>query len=252
MLECMKIETLQHLGLSEKAAALYLAALALGTATLQDLAEKAEIKRPTAYIYIEELVREGLLERTPLGKKEYFQALDPSTLQNRAEENLRSIKKLVPELQNLHNDVQGRPKVVVMEGRKALEQIYEEATQANSIRFWSDLSAVEDHFKEAWVKIAEMTNSNQIRSREIIANTPEAKKSSKRYAATAGKTYSSRIATKGPGMFNDNAIYGDTVALFRLHRFNLFVVLIKEPSIANTMKSLFDMAWESAEPFIGR
>ena len=247
----MKLEILKNLGLSEKSAKVYLAALGLGTAAIQEIAKKAEVKQPTAYLQVEELLKEGLLEKIPSGKKDYFKATDPTVLEKRAEQQLKEVKSLVPELQLLQSEIQGRPRVSIMEGRKAIEQVYQEVCQANSIRFWSDLRAVEEHFLGMFHKIGEAVEQNEIRTREIIADTPEAKKSSRRYAVIAGKTYSSRVASK-PGIQNDNAIYGDTVALFRIHQNNLFVILIEEPTIASTMKAMFDMAWESAEPFIGR
>lgn len=243
---------LQKLGLSEKGAKIYLATLSLGVATVQAIAARAELKRPTVYVHLKELLAAGFVEIVPSGKKELFKATDPVNLEKRAEREYEEIKKIVPELKFLQKEVIGRPLVSVMEGRKALEQIYKEICQANNLRFWSDLGAVEDYFQEMFVEIAEAVNKNEIRAREIIADTAEAKKSSKRYAATAGKTYSSRIAARSPGIFNDNVIYGDTVAMFRIHHHNLFVILIKEPTIAETMKTIFDMAWESGKPFVGR
>ncbi len=248
----MNTDALQKLGLSEKGAKIYLAALSLGVASLQDIAARAGIKRPTAYLHIAELVEGGFMERIPSGKKELFKAADPVVLEKRAEREFQEIKNIIPELKMFQKEVVGRPQISIMEGRKALEQIYNEICQANSIRFWSDLSAVEDYSQEMFIEIAEAVNKNEIRTREIIANTSEAKKSSKRYAATAGKTYSSRLASCSPGIFNDNAIYSDTVAMFRIHHHNLFVILIKEPTIAETMKTMFDMAWESGIPFVGR
>lgn len=247
----MKLDSLQNLGLSEKAAKTYLATLSLGTASIRDIAAKAGLKRPTVYLHLAELIAQGLIEKYPAGKKEYFKAADPHILEKRAEAQLADIKRLVPELLSIKNQITGRPQISILEGRTALEQVYREISEANSIRFWSDLSAVEVNFQDMFIKIAESVNHNEIRCREIIADTPEAKTSSRRYAATAGKTYSSRLATK-PGIHNDNAIYGDTVAMFRIHQNNLFVILIKEPTIAATMKNIFDMAWESATPFIGR
>lgn len=248
----MKMEVLKHTGLSEKSAKVYLAALSLGTATVQEIAVKAGLKRPTVYIHVEDLLNEGLLSRLPVGKKDYFKAADPKVLEKRSAAHLEELRKTLPDLELLHATKQGRPNVSILEGRKALEQVYRDICEANSIRFWSDLSSVEELFQEMFVKIAEAVNKNEIRCREIIADTPEARKSSKRYAATAGHTYSSRIAGKTPGIFNDNAIYGDTVAFFRLHRATLFVILIKEPTIAETLKTLFDMAWETGKPFVGR
>lgn len=247
----MESKAFEYLGLSEKAAKVYLAVLSLGTSSVQQIARKSGLKRPTTYLYVEELLHDGLLEKYPSGKKEFFIAKDPSIIEQRAERQTAEVKSLLSTLRHLQMETPGRPKVTVMEGRKALEEVYREICQANQIRFWSDLRAVEEHFLGMFTKIAESVEKNEIRTREIISDTIEARKSSKRYAVTAGKTYSSRIATKA-GIQNDSAIYGDTVALFRLHKNNLFVVLIKEPTVAETMKTLFDMAWESATQFIGK
>lgn len=247
----MHTTALQNLGLSEKAVQIYLATLALGTASVQDIAQKSGLKRPTVYVHLEELERHGLIHKYPQGKKEYLRAADPKKLESRAENQLQEIKKIIPELVSLQNTVSGKPQVSVLEGRKGIEQVYEEICTANSIRFWSDLRAPEQHFLEVINKIADAIAVNEIKTKEIVADTPETKKSVKRYAVSAGKTYSARIATK-PGIQNDNAIYGDTVAMFRIHQNNFFVILIKEPTIAETMRTMFDMAWESATPFVGR
>ena len=47
---------LKNLGLSEKAAQVYLASLELGEAPVQKLAERAGLKRTTVYYVLEELV----------------------------------------------------------------------------------------------------------------------------------------------------------------------------------------------------
>lgn len=248
----MELDILKHTGLSEKSAKVYLAMLALGTATVQEVAVKAGLKRPTVYVHMEDLLQEGLVTRLVVGKKDYFKAADPKVLEKRSAEHLEELRKTLPDLELLHATEQGRPNVSILEGRKGLEQVYRDICEANSIRFWSDLNAVENLFPEMFTKIAEAVSKNEIRTREIIADTPEARKSAKRYAVTAGPTYSARIAGKTPGIFNDNAIYGDTVAFFRLHRATLFVILIKEPTIAETLKTIFDMAWSGATPYVGR
>ncbi len=245
----MNIDSLTGLGLEEKAAQIYLAALSLGVASVQDLANKAGLKRPTAYGYIEELLKEGLLERVPLGKRDYFRATDPHILEERAEQALRTIKGVMPELEGMRAALQGRPNISILEGEKGLRQVYSEIEQANSICFWSNLELFERQFQNAFHALSEAINQRQIRTREIIPNTPGARRSSKRYAVVAGRSYSSRIATV-EGIQNDNAIYGNVVALFRLHENNLFVVRIEDPMITQTTKALFEMAWKSAEPFI--
>lgn len=245
----MNFQTLTHLGIKENPAKIYLAALSIGSASIQELAAKANLRRPTVYEYVEELLREGLLEKVPMGKRVYFKAADPRLLEVRAKHTLQLIQKAMPELEDLRASMQGRPNISILEGEHGLKQVYEDMGKANSICFWSNLSTFERHFRDTFQKLAEGIKENGVRTREIITDTPEAKRSAKRYALTAGSNYSARLATV-EGIQNDNAIYGNVVALFRLHEQNLFVVRIEDPIMAQTMKAMFEMAWKSATVFI--
>lgn len=244
----MKIELLKSLGLNEKAAKIYLAALSSGLSTVKEIATKAGLKRPTVYLYIEELIKDGLIERVLIGSKERYQAVEPTSLEKRLEHNLRQIREVLPELELLRSAGQSRPSIKILEGERGLNELYEEMRTADSLLFWSDLSAWEKKFPNAFTKLSNAIQSKKIQTREILPDTKEAKLSSKRYAITAGNYYSSRIAS-GP-IHNDNAIYNNVVALFRIHEYNLFVVRIEDASIAATMRTLFNMAWKSAKPFI--
>ncbi len=245
----MKSDLLSGLGLSKKSADIYLSALSLGTASVQKIAEKTGLKRPTAYGYISELVTEGLLEKIPLGKREYYRATSPRVLQTRAEKTALAITNALPELEALQAATAGRPNISILEGEKGLRQVYGEMEHANGICFWSKLESFEKAFQDVFENLSIAIAQRQIRTREIIANTSEARKSAKRYALTAGKSYSARTATV-EGIQNDNAIYGNTVALFRLHEGNLFVIRMEDAVIAQAMKALFEMAWKSADGFI--
>lgn len=245
----MKTNILTSLGINEKAAKMYLTALSLGTASLQKIAQKANIKRPTAYLHVEELLRDGLFETIPLGKKVYYRASDPKLLEKRAKENFTIIQNELPTLELLHGRTSGKPSVKILEGEKGMNDIYEEIHHANSIRFFADLQVCQNLFFYIFKTMAEMIGKNQIHTREIISNNAASKKSSKYFSTIADKYYSSRIAPQGL-IYNDSAIYGNVVAFFRLHEYNLFVIRIEDATIAQSMKTLFDLAWESAIPFI--
>ncbi|MEK7648124.1 MAG: helix-turn-helix domain-containing protein [Patescibacteria group bacterium] len=244
----MQTPDLSPIGVGDKATSIYLTALSLGTASVQQIATKAGIKRPTAYLHIEELLRENLLERIRIGKKDFYRACDPQQLKKRAETALTHINTILPELQQLHATGGARPTVRIFEGEVGLKEIYAQLQHANSIRFISDLAATESLFPKSVNDIAAGIAEQQIRTRELIANTPETKRASKRFAAIAGKTYTSRVFAHGV-IKNDSAIFGNTVAFFRINEHNLFVIVIEDATIAETMKTLFDHAWEQATTF---
>ncbi len=247
----MDLSLFQNLGISEKASKIYVTALSLGTASVQDLAQKSGLKRPTTYLHVDELLSQGLLTKLPIGKKEYFIAVDPSLLEQRASQHLSLIKQAIPNLKHLQETAQGKPHITILEGEKGIKQIYNEIRHANSIRFWGHLSKIETTFSSSVKNIARSINKEKITSHEIINDDSESRRASRRYADTAGATYSSRLATI-QGIENDNAIYNNIAALFRIEGVNLYVIRIEDPTIVNSMKSLFDMAWHSAKPFIGK
>ncbi len=241
------IETLKLLGIKEKSAQVYTVLLALGTSGVKDIAQKADLKRPMVYVYLEELVRDGFAQKIPIGKKEYYQAVSPRFLEMKLEQNLVALKKEMPELESLHEQGRGKPKITIFEGEKGANQVYEEIKKTKELIFWSDLFAVEKLFPDMFRKINQATIDNKIYTREIISDTADARASSRRWAVTAGELYHARLAS-GP-IFNDSVIYDNVVAFFRLEQHNLFVVRIEDPTIAVTMKTLFEMAWQTAKPF---
>lgn len=241
----MKIEALTALGIDQKAAKLYLAALAQGTSSVQNLAEKSGLKRSNAYLHIEELVQQGLMQKVPIGKKELYRAAAPSILLSRSQLAVAELKAALPELEALQSVTQ-KPQVTILEGKQGIRQIYQEMTQANNLRLWSALANINRLFADEVEVVAQAIHTNQIHTREIINGSQEHKRASKSFAAIAGKTYSARIDTAN-SIPNDNILYGDVTTLIRIHEFDLYVVRIEDPQITRGMQALFDLAWSSAQ-----
>ena len=71
---------LRKLGLKEKEVAVYLAGLALGMTTVQNISKQAKVTRPTTYEIISGLQKKGLFAETKQGKKRYFIAQSPEKI----------------------------------------------------------------------------------------------------------------------------------------------------------------------------
>ena len=245
----VKHELLTSLGISEKAAKIYLAGLTLGTTSVQDIARKTGLKRPTVYVHIDELIKQGLFETVSLNNKQYYRAEDPHILEARLKKSLSQFQSAIPELLESQANTLGRPQVVVYDGEKGIRRVYKEIENANSLRVWSNMTtAVYTPLHEINLELTEAVKENGVGVKEIIADTKEAKRYSRFIARMCGPTYSARTSII-EGLANDSIIYGNVVALFRLHELNLFVVRIEDKTIADSMRALFDMAWKTAKPF---
>jgi len=74
------LAALTAIGFSDKEARTYLASLALGPATVADIAAQAKLTRPSVYLMIEALERRGMMTTYKVGKKSMYRAGPPQAL----------------------------------------------------------------------------------------------------------------------------------------------------------------------------
>ena len=87
------IELVRQYGLGENEAKLYIAALELGEASVQDMAKKAGVKRTSIYYMLDELESKGVLTTTKRNKKTYYIAASPTDLLKSLRSRLAEFEK---------------------------------------------------------------------------------------------------------------------------------------------------------------
>ena len=134
------LESLQKIGLSPKESKIYLSLLSFGSASVSDIADSAGIKRPTAYLILDELRKKGLVLKIPHAKKIIFQAKQPDELYEQATNNLNDFEKALPKLRSINPS----PNVVKtfyfegMEGfKEALNYKSSETGDKELFAFWA-------------------------------------------------------------------------------------------------------------------
>ena len=128
----MKLDTiLQKFGLTPKESLLYLAALELGSASVQKIAAKASVKRSTAYEVLEDLRFKGLVTTFLKKHIRYYSAEDPSQVMKLAESRVDTLKQALPELNAIVGKSRKRPSVRFYEGKDGIRQILKEILAEN-------------------------------------------------------------------------------------------------------------------------
>ena len=92
------IQSLLNLGLNEKEAKTYLACLELGSGTIQEIAQKAGVKRSSIYNFIDKLIEMSLISKTQKHNRYYFLAESPEILKKIQQKNQTLLNKNVPDL----------------------------------------------------------------------------------------------------------------------------------------------------------
>lgn len=247
------LQELQDFGLSEKEARVYLAALELGKATADELAKQAKVNRSTTYVQIESLKQKGLVSSYDEGKKTYFAPESPEYLKRlfekqsgELESKQKELEKLLPGLSKMFETAGERPRVRFFEGKEGLITMREEvlrsgAKEINVIYSADDSEKVysEDERNEFLKRRA----SKGINTKAIYT------RSSGKFLPPPSPLTESRIVPEDIFPIGaDIIIYENSVALTAL-KGKLMGVIIQSDEIAISMRSIFNLAWESAQKY---
>ena len=242
---------LQQLGLSDKEAKVYLASLGLGPSPAQAIAEKAGLKRPTAYYAIEELAKKGLMSSAEQGKKRFFSAESPERLisiiaaqKKQAQALEDGLHNILPELNNIFGSIGEHPKVRFFEGKEGIRAVQEDFL-AGRVKSLENIYPRDDFIKVFSQKEREeyvaKRKKKKIKVRTIYTsqNPP---------ALLTGEALVERkfIPYDKFPFSADITIYGDKVAICT-YKGKLIGIIIESKEIAETLRMVFNLAWLAAK-----
>lgn len=235
-------ESLQHLGLESKEIAIYLAVLELGEATVLEIAKKSGIKRPTAYVVLQNLETKGFVSKEIKGKKILFVPEHPKKLLTEAELKLRELKDVLPQLESLLQKDEDKPRVMIYEGKDQLDRAYDESfTAKGEVLYMSTLQLSQDVFKRTFRKMDVVVLSQDYRMRELVDDSEQGRKYVER---VKGEYRDVRIIPKQFLPFEiDVGIFGSTVLVTSLKK-EYFTVKLQSAEIAQAFRQLFEAMWK--------
>lgn len=253
----MLVKNLIDFGLSEKEAKVYVALLELEVATANEIAKRSAINRSSTYVVLESLKKQGFVNMSEDKIIKQYVATPPDMLldlaKNRAEKQAgikNMIENIMPDLKALHKGTKHKPKVMVYEGAENVKALYfgELLKHNDDWRTYEDPSEIDRHFPGYFEKDYLERKKNGVNLYGINPNTKENQELIKKYKNTELKDENLLISTnkfKFPKQPIDFAIYGDEVTFSSLP--GSFAIVIKQREIADTLKNVFDLAWEEAK-----
>ncbi len=249
---------LKRLGLKDKEACVYLACLQLGPAAVQQIARKAQVVRVTTYVILESLEKQGLVTHYKQGKKTLFTAEPPRQLtrllekqKEAVEEQQKNLDQILPELQAIMKAGGERPVVRYFEGLDGLRAIRQEMVMySRKGDTWYNFTPT-DHLEAVFGKGRELTFTENRVAKGINAKTLFATRSETMKADLLSKNTNQIVERRfiPPKLFFGSSgftIYRDRVAI-GVFTGKIGGVIIENQAIADTMRCLFDLAWQSSE-----
>jgi len=242
---------LKAAGLSDNEAKVYLAMLELGPAPVQEIAAKAGVNRPTAYVQIEALKKKHLASTQTRGKKTFFIAESPENLESllnkegvELEARRAELLKAMPELAAAFVMTDEKPVVRYFEGKEGLMKIRKEYMQSRE-KMVRNIMRVEDVLAtspDALTVYPSERVKHGIKSKLIYTSDKGAIAPTDKKLLRESKFVSPK---KLPITF-DFIVFDDKVC-FEIAKGKIGGIVIQNKNIAQSFKNLFDFIWNSIE-----
>lgn len=237
-------DVLQNLGLSDKEARVYVALLKLGRSSAYGIAEESGLKKPTAYVILDELTKKGLALKVPRAKKQLFIARSPEEYFASLEERVQSAKKILPELMAFSEGKCPKPKTLFFEGFAKIKQIYEwhvrKMKNKEIVGFYAHAGDATPELTGFFWELARNFKNNNTTIRGIVPEHPNVqdyREADKEYGREMKivpfEEYSSDVSVE----------IGEGYIMFFSFK-DMQVTLIENKSIAKTLKQVFEIAWK--------
>lgn len=233
---------LKDIGLSDKEAAVYLALLSFDKALVTEIAEKATIKRPTAYVILESLQKKGLVSESNIGKKTFYIAEPPEKLGlfverqiHLLEENKKGLDIIVPQLKGIQREQGEKPMVQFFDGKEGVlssnDDTFIKIIPDEPVYIVYPLDLVKDIFDDKETsRLKDRRISRGIKSRSIYTS-----KNIDKPSDEMGERL--KINSEKYPLSSDITVYGDQVRISILGK-RPSGILIKSKEFADTLKSL--------------
>jgi sugar-specific transcriptional regulator TrmB len=240
---------LEEVGLSAKAAQVYLALLQLGSGTVHDIASRADVVRTTCYPLLEELQKRGLVTTTRSGKKTIYVAEHPDQLVDSIEQTASAARAIIPTLAHMLAGNSKRPKIEVYEGVAGVWRAYEDVIAGEDYEVKAFVPADEAVTIAGDRKVREYIRKRVkkgISMRAIMQKTPLIEKEYAKY--NKGDLRESRfVDAKRFPMPVEIDLYPNHSIAITSFRDGLGLVIRSEP-IHTALNSIFELLWASSTP----
>ncbi len=239
------VQLLESVGLKPKEAKVYLALLELKRGTVSQIAKLSGLKRSIIYVVLADLIKRGYISQLPERKINQYQALDPSIITTGQKVALKNFSEMLPLLQTLHSEGKRRPKINYIETKEGIWKVYEEMSYAKEAFFITSYATVEKHYPggvKKWIEDFKKGHYKLI-ARHLIPDDPEEVKSGKLF-----KELNQKVKFL-PGIKRfamDFTIYDNKLAITSLEE-EPFLVLIESEDLVNSMKPIFETAWQAGK-----
>lgn len=240
------VQILKEIGLNDKEAVVYLAALGLGPTTVLKLAANSGIKRTSVYSIVDSLKIKGLINAEVRGFKTRYIAAPPSALQAVLSNRIAILDNYMPQLVELYNNPENYGVIRKYEGLNAIKGLYEELLE--SVKPNDDYLVLTDLTK--WENLDHRFFNNFVKRRakkqpKLRFLSVLSQQALRRQAL--GQQYGKRLRFLPPGVVIDtNLIITPKFVVFHQLAPPMDAIMLDNRRIINLQMQMFNVIWAQA------
>ena len=241
------LKNLADIGIDEKPAKVYLAALSLGGSIASNIAQKAGIERVNTYYILEQLAKDGLIYTAEKDGKRIYVAHSPKKLVFKEEEKLRQIKGLLPELLSFESANEIRPRVKFYEGEEGIKEAFYETLElpkgAETLAYVS-FHTVASHLEEFVPEFIKKRAAKGITQRCIAEDTEQTRENL--LNNDDRDLRETRLVPKEiyPFKADQINIFGNKMFIASMK--DMLAMVIESETVAQSQRAIFELAWLGA------
>ena len=248
------IDFLRKLGLGELEAKLYISLLEMGKPiSVRHLSERVGLKRTTTYLYIDSLLKKGLIVKAERDTKKEVVAINPKeNLKALVDKQLQSIKTIKEQLPIIlgqfdfhsHGDIEDT-NIITYKGIVNTTKLYRQALDANEVRSYVKLVQIDNIFTDYIAEFTKAFEANKhLVMKEIIYDSSVQISVAQELSKLTDR-YSYKIMPKELRFSSEDIlIYDEKVAIFNFKE-KLNCILIQSGVYYNNSKEIFDYIWNT-------
>lgn len=234
-------------GFDEKEASLYLAGIELGEASILELSRLTKLPRTTLYPILESLCRRGYFRLKSLQGRKKFVANPPEMFVKHLADRQEKFREILPLFDALKSDTTETVGVTIYEGTEGFKQFWQQIFRSGVKEYCLFTTGTQmlDYVKEPYLMkhIIDERLKRGIHSRQLVVETPEARKFVKRDATELRESRFLPPNTKIPATM---LLFGNDAAFITTRKENS-VILVTSGDTTVTLRTMFELLWSCSK-----
>ncbi len=242
-------DLIKSLGANEKEARTFLVLLELGAQPVSIVAKRMNKPRSSTYLILEKLKSLHLIEEFERKGIKYVRCIPAKNLEGifkrkkrRLQQSLDELQEKLPQLEAIENRLSITPSVRHFEGVEKVKEMYFEIK--GDFYAYFNPAAVKE-IMSGYHLLAERSKRNKWNAKELLVDSPDAKKYKEKYHS---KRHQIKLLPKKTKFFSEIIICEDRFYMISYGEKEISATEIKNTSLTNSLKVLFDLLWATQAP----